>query len=233
MSISDSIKGNSYTLKDSEYNANDTSYYLYRLDGGNKKSARVSLKKVSGAQRVVGLVVSENADMSLKPGSSEETSSNDSTDTSNVDSDGASCFAPSDYTSALGYSNPYASTTSPYLTNIHFLADSLEYSDSVQTSQLDSFAKIATTNPGKDYSVKLSGSVATESSADLSFADKRANKIKQELVTRGMATDKITIDPPKTIASAGGNSSSNETAKTTARVVVMEFYPACVATDSK
>lgn len=37
--------------KRQQYNANDTAYYLYRLDGGNKKSARVSLKKVSGARR--------------------------------------------------------------------------------------------------------------------------------------------------------------------------------------
>lgn len=229
--VSQKLKDNSYEIKEDEYNNKGESYYLFSLNGGTQKSARVVIEKSSENQFVKAFVISTSDSMTLKPGSvqQETTPTEPRTDTSSVSSD--KCFAASDYKQALGYNNSYVTESNPYLSNVHFLPDSLDYSDSSQAGYVKSFAQIATTNPGKDYSVKIHGSVATTSSADLAFSNQRADKIKQALVAEGMSADKIEIQAPDNISSMG--SSNDSTSMQTARVVVMQFYPGCSTTTTQ
>jgi hypothetical protein len=233
------INGDSYALKEEEYNGNGESYYLFSLSGGDKKAARVTIEKSSSKQYVKTFVTSTNSSLSLKPGSKADDTSSDKTDTTDAtdttsgssETPSSTCFAPSDYKAAIGYETSLVSPTSPYTTNVHFAADSLSYVDSTGDSTIESFADIAVNNPGKDYSVTLQGSVATTSQADLTFANQRADKIKSDLVAHGMNANKIKIEAPSNVSDMG-ESTDNATAKETARVVVMEFYPACSTSTS-
>lgn len=220
------VKGNTYKLADSKYNGDGESYYLFTLSGGEQKSARVATKMDGGKRLVSGFVYSTNQ-LSLLPG----VTSNETKTTDKTDSDTSACFAPSDYSHALGYANTLTfNETSPYTTNVHFQSDSLQYdSDGVANGNIGTVASIVSDNPGKDYAIHIYGSVATTAAADASFAGQRAEKVKSALVAKGVDTGKVTIDAPQNISSMGDM--TNETAKQMARSVVIKFAPACT-TDS-
>lgn len=219
-SASAKLKGNSYASSASEYNAKGDSYYLFTLSGGDYKSARVIVAKENG-KRVVNSFVYDTQTLALKPGATSTSNSNSSSTTET-----GGCFAPSDYSTALGYDNTLTfNETSPYVTNVHFLADSLEYDGSYQDEFLKTVAEIVSTNPGKDYTVRLYGSTATTAASDKSFANQRADKVKQSLVAKGLAESKVVIDPAQNVDDAGG--ATSEVAKQAARVVVVKFIPAC------
>lgn len=218
------LKDNSYALNANEYNASGDSYYLYTLSGGDYKSARVIVANENG-KHIVNSFVYDTQMLALKPGSM-----NVSTPSA-VETSTANCFAPSDYSTAFGYSNTLSfSETSPYTANVHFLADSLDYDGSYQQGYIDSFAKIVTTNPSKDYAIHVWGSTATTAASDKDFANQRAEKVKAALVADGVDATKITVDAAKNADDMGG--ATSETAKATARVVVMSFAPGCSTTDS-
>lgn len=216
------LKGSTYTSSSSEYNAKSDSYYLFALRGSSYKSARVIIAKEDG-KRIVKSFVYDTQTLALKPGSTSientQQSSHDTTSTTG-------CFAPSDYSAALGWNNTITfNETNPYLTNVHFLPDSLEYDGGYQDGYIGTIAKIVTTNPSKDYKIRLYGSTATTAASDKSFANQRADKVKQSLIAKGVAGDKIIVDAPQNIDNMGG--STDEVSKRTARVVVIKFTPAC------
>ena len=141
--------------------------------------------------------------------------------------DSSKCFASDDYSKALGWKNTIVFTnTSPFTTNVHFEPDSLEYTNPVGNQTIRTVARIVKNNPGKDYTIALSGSVATTNAGDKEFALQRANKVRDELVSLGVLVDNIRVDDPKDI-SAMGDDSNNETVKQSSRSVVLNFYPAC------
>ncbi|NCU30970.1 hypothetical protein EOL73_02940 [Candidatus Saccharibacteria bacterium] len=193
-----------------------------QCDNGSQKWVFTYTKSDQGKWYLTGLV--------LNSGSSNEAVSKD---TSTPEVSGSSCFAPNDYDEAFGYSNEFTfSEQTPYTTNVHFIADSLEYSASYMEGTIKSFADISTTNPGKDYTVHLYGSVATTNSSDLSFANQRAEKVKTGLVANGMSASKIIIDSPENITNMGSNDSADSTLKEISRSVVMKFIPACSVSDT-
>lgn len=221
----DRLKGSTYTTGDSEYNQSGDSYYLFTLSGGDQKSARVIVGTKDG-KRVVTSLVYSTTQLALKPGTASTNTSDNSTDTQSSAKAASACFAPNDYSHALGYSNTLTfNETSPYTTNAHFPADSLQYTDASSQSNVETVATIVTDNPGKDYLIHINGSVATTAASDASFANQRAEKVKNDLVSRGVAAGKIVIDTPQNVNSMG--TALNETIKEMARVVVMKLIPAC------
>jgi len=223
-SASAKLKGSSYKLNESSYNSSADSYYLYTLTGGDYKYARVIVDE-NGGKRVISSLVYDTQALRLKPGTSSTMTNTNTTSTTTTPAT-TSCFTPSDYDAALGYSNTIAfSETSPYTTNVHFLADSLEYDGTYQDGYIGTVAKIVTTNPGKDYKVHIYGSVATTAASDASFANQRADKVKKALVAKGVAEANIIVDTPQNVNDMGG--ATSEVAKATARVVVIKFIPGC------
>ena len=131
-----------------------------------------------------------------------------------------------------GYTNSLTFTeTSPYTTNAHFLADSLEYESSVAGSNIGTIAAIVSSNSGKGYTIRLNGSVATTAASDKDFANQRAEKVKKDLVAKGVAASNVIIDAPQNADSMGG--ATNEVVKQMARSVVIKFIPGCTTTTDR
>lgn len=223
---SEKIKGATYKLTDKQYNTKGRSYYLYSLSGVDQKYARVATE-FAGGKRVVSSFVYSTTQLALVPGAASATQPQTQSESTAA---AGQCFAPSDYDVAFGYNNTLSfSEQVPYITNVHFQPDSLEYTDAAGGQGADQVAQIVTTNPGKQYKISLQGSVATTNTADKDFANTRANKVKAALVAKGVAASNITIQDPSNVADMGSDS-DNATLKEMARNVVISFAPACSTT---
>ena len=226
----DFINGAATALKDASFKRTDMTqkddkgYVLFSLTKSDFTSARVVTSKVKG-HRVVTSFVYSKTPLSLIPeaSSSQEPAA---TEQPAQTAPSAACFAPSDYDTAFGYHNTVSFTeTSPQTTPIHFVSDSLDYSEkSISDSLIKQVATIVTTNPGKAYTIHLQGSVATRAK-NSDFAKQRAERVKADLVRYGVDANAIIIDTPQNIDSMGGP--SDETTAELARSVVIRFIPGC------
>lgn len=154
--------------------------------------------------------------------------SQDKTTNETIAKSGDKCFYADDYSHALGWRNDITFTkNSPFTGNVHFQPDSLEYAQPVYDQGVRTIAQLVQDNPDKKYHITVRGSVATANESDKDFALRRANKVKDQLVSLGVSADSIQVAEPDNITAMGGTGSDNEVLMRTARSVVMEFYPDC------
>ncbi len=220
------LHGYSYTKTESDFGS-PKSYYLFKLTKAETtKYARVvTVRNEDNSKYIIGEFTFSDNQLKLK-GSQVATDTTTPTKTA-PSTTTSKCFAASDYSNALGWNNTITFTSSsPYITNVHFQADSLEYDGSHNNGYVETIAKIATDNPGKDYTISLKGSVATTSQSDKDFSNKRAQKVKDQLVANGISANKITIVAPGNVNDLGMDP-NDPVAQRTARAVVISFAPAC------
>lgn len=221
-----------FKLKESA-NKNDTYYYLYSLTNANNQAARTELSKSSGEWQVNALYTG-GADLAVM-GSQSSVAEQPSEPTSNTVN--TSCLVQSDFDN--WYKQRYNKTATEegfnfqkpenmYTTNVKFQPDSIEYTDKAFSgSSIESIVDLAKSVSGKTYTVRLEGSVATTAPADLDFAKKRANKVKDQLVAGGVPASKIVIEEPNNITDISDPSRVDEVTKEAARNVVLKFDPTC------
>lgn len=234
-SMKDGMQGQ-FDLKEST-SENGTYYYLYSLTGATNQAARTELNKSSGEWQVNALYTG-GANLAVK-GSQSDTTEDQTQPTS---SSSSSCLVQSDFDA--WYKARYGTTATEqglnfhipdnmYTTNVKFQPDSTEYTDTAfSSSSIESITELSKNVQGKTYTVRLEGSVATTSAADLEFATKRANKVKDQLIAGGVPESKIVIDEPNNVSDISDSSRVNEVTKEAARNVVIKFDPTCTGNSS-
>lgn len=210
---------------------NNVHYFLYDLDGAINNTARTEVKKDSGKWQVTGFYSGNN--LALVGTETKQVTNNPTPSVSLTDSN--LCLVQSDFDN--WYKNLYNGKTAtesnfhyedpnrPFSSNVHFPADSLDYSADL-TGAVENFINL-TKDPsikGKMYAIHLYGGVGT-SQADKDFANKRAEVIKADLIKGGVPADKIIIDPPHSATDYESN--PNEVSKGMTRVVVLKFVSTC------
>ena len=233
--IAEKLEKGTYKLSAEEYNKTGTSYYLFKITGADTSKARVNLVKKSGKTVVEGIVVGDT--LGLKGEVSMKTASKDDknkeredkpTDRSTKDSKSSTCYAMSDFDAALGYKNKFVySASNPYITNVHFNGDSTEYAEpqeSIALDGIDLIIDIIKNNPGKPYTISLTGGVASTDASYIELAGQRAQKIKAYMISHGIDEKSITT----TARTAIDSEMENDTSMSMARVVVVGFMPDCM-----
>lgn len=223
-----SVQG-SFTLKDKTMKSSK-GYFLYDLSNDAGKKARTIVEKKDGKWVVSDFVFGSDS-ITLVPGSiKEDTPAKNEVATSDA------CLVQSDFDEWYkGYGGKTATEqgfyfndpNKAYTTNLHFPPDSLEYIDKVQTVLLGDFVELPKDPKvvNKQFMIRLKGSVGT-SQADADFANKRAEKVKSDLIALGVQADKIVIDAPGA-ATDYGNSNPSTIDKEVFRTVVIKFDPTC------
>ncbi len=216
------------------------SYYLYLLHGATNKKARTVLQKTDNKWLVIEFVAGENvalvggssssADVKTQPQATSQPSSGQCLVQSDFDNWYSNLFAPGGKTataSGLHYENP----NTPYSSNVHFEPDSTDTSTDI-TGAVKNMADLAKDPSvrGKEFTIRLYGGVAT-SQADKDFANKRAEKVKSELIANGVPADKIVIDPGTSATDYESN--PNDVSKQMNRVVVLKFVSTCGASSGQ
>ncbi len=211
---------------------NSKAYMLYTYPAGQNRYARVELEKLDG-WKVRSIVTSAN-ELSLLPGDSEQASQNVSPETDSPAPTAGQCLVPSDFDTLYGSINGAARpasidyTKTTYTSNVHFKSDSLEYDSPHYGSLLNAFGTFAKQNATKQFTITLTGKVATTQQADLDFAKQRASKVKAELMSYGATDAQVVIESPTNIVEYGGDP-NNEVNKRVARNVVIAIPPTCGA----
>lgn len=231
--MSPGVKASSYKLKQ-VLGKNNKWYFLYDLEGAKNNTARTELQEDSSSHKwqVVGFFAGNNLAIIGADSNNEVAQTNPTPPPTSS----TLCLVQSDfdnwYKNNIGLGKTatetglhYENSVTPYTTNIHFPADSLEYKGFDSTDTLDTIVSLATDPVVKDktYIVRLYGSVGTDAS-DSDFANKRAEKIKTDLIAKGVPGDKIIVDPPKSVQDTGDTSSISQRS---ARTVVMKLDPTC------
>lgn len=211
---SQSVHG-SYHLMQSTYTGG-TGFYLYNLTGGSKKYARTIVKQHGQTRRIDSFVYS-NSVISLIPTTGAQPTA-DSTPTpaaTSMPTSGA-CLVMNDFAtiSPDGYNDQYSMYTSSskydeFALPVLFSADSKTYDGSASgnSDTVQKFVDFDSQNSTKQFSFDLTGSVATTSSADLSFANDRAAVLKDVLIKAGVTHHAINILPADSISSYGNDTS--------------------------
>lgn len=232
-SMAPGMKATSFNKVDST-NKSGKHYFLYSLQGANNKMARTALEKGDKGWQVIELVTGSN--VALVGASSDQNNTTTSTEPV-AQSSGSQCLVQSDFDnwysnlytkggkSATEYGFHFEDPNGPYSSNVHFEPDSLDTS-SDDTGAVESMANLANdpSVKGKSFTIKLYGGVAT-SQADKDFANKRAEVVKNELITKGVPADKIVIDPATSATDYESN--PDDVSKRMNRVVVLTFDPTC------
>lgn len=214
---------------------------LYSLNGASNNSARTDLEKDQNSKnwQIVGFYTGQNLSLSGAEVKNEVAEINPTPLPQLVSAE--QCLVQSDfdnwYKTNLGLGKTatetglhYEDPITAYSTNVHFPADSLDYQGFDPTNSVASFASLVT-DPAisnKTFLIHLYGSVGT-SSADKDFANKRAEKVKTDLIAKGVPADKIILDAPKSVTDMGDTSSVS---RGSARNVVMKFDPTCSGNSS-
>ncbi|MCA9342746.1 hypothetical protein KC950_01885 [Candidatus Saccharibacteria bacterium] len=213
-------------------NQNGTWYYLYDLTGAQNSMARTQLQKNNGEWQVSALVTGDN--LALIPGNGSE-----SVAATTAQEPSGQCLVQSDFdewyqqeygTTATEQNFNFHDPNKPYTTNFKFQPDSLEYEDAAYNEEnVDSITVLAKSVEGKQYTIRLQGSVATTAAADLEFSNQRADKIKAALVAKGVPESKIVVEEPSNVSDISDPSRVDETTKAMARNVVLKFDPTCTS----
>ncbi len=227
------VKASNFKLKQ-VLGKNNKWHFLYDLEGAKNNTARTELQEDASSHKwqVVGFFAGNNLSIIGAESNNEVAQINPTPPPASS----TLCLVQSDfdnwYKNSIGLGKTatetglhYENSVTPYTTNIHFPADSLEYKGFDSTDTLDTIVSLAT-DPAvknKTYTVRLYGSVGTDAS-DSDFANKRAEKIKTDLIAKGVPADKIIVDPPKSVQDTGDTSSISQRS---ARTVVMKLDPTC------
>jgi hypothetical protein len=213
---------------------NGKGYYLYELTGAESKYARVTTKKDNG-KRVIDSFVFGNDKLALVPGGSTTTQNTSTTPTATA----SNCLTQNDFltiyksrTSGDIQSVPYdySKSGNPWVDGVKFLPDSFDYNELYpgRSDELfTNFANFYKQNSSKQFTFHLQGGVATVNvAADKDFANKRAQKVKDALVAKGVPAARIVIDDPVDNSAVGGSGVGSDTANVT-RSVIMKIDATC------
>ena len=228
-SIAEKLDEGTYELTDDEFNKTGTSYYLFTIKGADVSKARVNLVKKSDKIVVEGIVVGNSLGLKGKVSLQEEsdTDTEEESTKDNASSKSSTCYAVSDFDAALGYKNQFVySSSNPYTTNVHFLGDSTEYSEtqeSIALDGIDTVIDIVKNNLGKSYAIEMIGGVASNDTSYTDLANQRVQKIKNYMTSRGIDEKAIT-----TTVQGKSGSESDDTSMSIDRVVVVKFIPNCM-----
>ena len=229
------VKASSFKLKQ-VLGKNNNWYFLYDLEGSKNNTARTELKEDASSHKwqIVGFFAGNNLAIIGTESNSEVAQTNPTP----LPASSTSCLVQSDFDNwykslystgktATEQGLHFENAITPYSTNLHFPADSLEYQgfDVNASSTIDSLESLANdpSVKSKEFKIRLYGSVGTDAS-DSDFANKRAEKIKTDLIAKGVPGDKIIVDPPKSVQDTGDTSSISQRS---ARTVVITFDPTC------
>jgi outer membrane protein OmpA-like peptidoglycan-associated protein len=237
-SLAPSVRANSFSEENNAEKDNSW-YYLYRLNGGTNTMARTTLKKENGKWIVVSLV-SGGDNLAVIPGESA-----DSPATSSAPAASGLCLVSTDFDewykngtglgkTASSYGLDFSKPETSYSTNVKFEADSLSYTQpNITQTFVEDIAELAKAVEGKQYTVRLYGSVATTAPADISFADQRSNKVKSDLIALGVPASKISVEKSQNINAISDPELRNEVTKAGARGVHIDFDPTCTTTSGQ
>lgn len=223
------------TLKESEFNKGEKSYYLFDISGADVKNARVTTKKASGRLVIEQFVtgdslrlkggVSRSDDSDKEEGVDEKEDKKQDKKTAKTTS--SKCFAPSDFDVVREHNDIVFDASFPYYAGYWFEPDSAEPAkDLVGNGGVDDILKIVKANPGKDYSITLYGGIASNDASYNALANQRAEKVKTLLTANGVAASKISIGNPTGLLD---ENDTEEHDLRVARTVSIHFTPACNA----
>ncbi len=199
------VKG-SYKLKDAT-KQNDKFYALYDLSGGDYKSARTEMINVSGKWYLDGFVY-DTQQLKLVASSTSDSSSKTDTTTTKTDTGAAlACLEQDDYKWISYDKQPFSvtfdSTYDPAKYTFNKVDDMFFKPDTTNEDSFldvyDDWADFAKHNENKQWKFRLEGTTygadnATPAAQKL--ANARSEKVKAELIKRGVPEDRIIIDPP-------------------------------------
>lgn len=199
------VKGN-YSFKEASLE-NSKYYALYTLSGGDYKSARTEMTKTSGVWYVDGFVY-DTQELKLIPSTSTSDSSSkpDTTTKTTTDTSTASgaCLTDSDVaplTGGTAYGTDLFEGGRTYVGDTYFFQpDSTTYTYPDQTAKYtQQVADWFANNKTKNFTIRLSGKVheSGTTQSGITLSNQRAQKIKDELVSKGVTASMIVIDPPQ------------------------------------
>lgn len=200
-------------------------YYLYDLTGATAKYVRTVVEKSNGKWQIGSFVYSNNK-LSLIPGTATAEPSPVATPATPTTS-ASKCLVPADFATLWQKTVGTPFTPSEYanvkygLSNgVFFKADSLEYSVSSSLSEgvIKAYAEFVKQYQDKDFTFEMYGSVATDSQADLNFADQRADKVKQVYLASGGPASKLTLVPSRTVYKYPDNTVNQDSQTASRRV---------------
>lgn len=218
------IKGSAYAPKSSDYHGSGESYYLYTLSGGDYTSARVILTNKDG-KRTVSSFVYGKQQLSLKPSAttsdSSASSGTDSSSTPQPTTASTGCLKQDDYKwffydkqpSSETYDSVYdpANYSFNVTSKMFFMPDTIN--EESLLSVYDDWADFASHNTSKQWKFRLEGSTyGADSGTDgaKNLANARSERVKSQLVSRGVSADRIIIDAPHDYSSEGQDFSNHD-----------------------
>lgn len=224
------VKATSYMQKASASKSGKW-YYLYTLEGATNKTARTELEK-DGKWQITGFLSGDNLALVGTESNNEDSGGQPSSQSAQS----SQCLVQSDFDnwykklysgksateSSLHFENPQT----PYSSNVHFPADSLDYKSTDNTGGVENMVNLANdpSVKGKSFTIHIYGGVGT-SQADSDFANKRAEVVKNDLITGGVSAENIVIDPPQSATDYESN--PDQVSKGMSRVVVLKFVSNC------
>lgn len=191
--IASAISGTrgSFNLEDSK-KSDGKSYFLYSLSNPTNKYARTIVEKKSGQFLITSFVFTSGS-LALVP----QSGSVDSPDTdTNVDSSTNKCLVPSDAKGSLGYDLPVQTERISSQVDVFFKSNSLEYEyPSVTAKDIDKLALFYQQNSSKSFEFEFSGSVSIQqyTQAGIEFAKQRAEKVSNDLASKGVPQSYLRI----------------------------------------
>lgn len=200
------LKGQKIKISQTQYHSGQESYYLYSLSEGAYKYARVSTIVRDGKRFVGSLAYSAN-ELRLVPAQSAETSSatpSATTQQTTQASQTSACLSNDDYKwmsydkslPSVTYDTTYnpSAYTNNYTADMYFKANTT--TEDSFTSIYDDWADFASHNADKQWKFHLEGSIYGTDPAGQALANQRAEKVKNELIKRGVSADRIVIEAP-------------------------------------
>lgn len=217
-SMSKGVKGNSYKLIEHTNQASKW-YYLYNLEGSNNKMARTELEQDNGKWLISGFYSGSNlALVATKSAEGDKPEPNQPVETPEVaKTTSGVCLTDSDVAPLTGgeaFGTDLFEGGRKYVGDTFFFnPDSTEYDfGDVTNDRIQKVADWYKNNSTKKFTINLKGKVYESSTTQqgLKLSNQRAEKIKSDLVSRGVSADVIVIDEPqKSSATYGDGSERN------------------------
>lgn len=109
------------------------------------------------------------------------------------------CLVAKDFASTYPAYERYESFGNTSLASVFFEPDTTEYAFEATNESLDTMAKFTKENEENKFVLQISGSVNanTGSAADITLANARAEKVKSDLVSRGVQAERVVIEAPE------------------------------------
>jgi outer membrane protein OmpA-like peptidoglycan-associated protein len=205
-------------------NGTKVANYLLECPTSDAKYWRLTMTKENGTWVLSGIVFGNKPLQSSVDGDTQQPTTASATKTTAA----STCLVESDFDSfkkKYGYDGIGVNYTQVNFTqNIQFQPDSAtQYT--IDTGVLDQVAYFATQNPSKTYTIEVKSTVASDDPQFATLAKQRAEKVKNDLVAKGVKVEKIKIMPYNTISDLGGGTS--ETDKQIARATTVTINASC------